>query len=238
MKPLTTWKQGVRDVFPVLPPYLIIGIVFGALAVGKGLSPEQAIFMNAVVLAGSSQFAVIDIWADPVPVATIIVICALINVRHALMGASLAPKVAHLPRRFVLPAMFFLVDETWALWERRSESHLMTASYMAVMAGIFYLVCTGGVAIGAYFGAMIENPAIYGMDFAFVAIFIALTLGFRQRKGFAPAVVASVIVSLLTFWLVEGSLYIIAGGAAGILAAVVFGEVETRQALNVGGVGA
>ena len=232
MKPSTTWQQGARDVFPVLLPYLIIGMVFGALAVGSGLTPLQATFMNGFVLAGGSQFAVLDIWADPVPYVTILFIVALINVRHVLMGASITPKLAHLPRRFVYPAMFFLVDENWALWERRSETHRLGMTYMATMCALFYTFCTGGVALGAWFGAMIENPQALGFDFAFVAIFIALTLGFRQRSGFMPAVLASVGASLLAFFTLEGSLYIVLGGVAGIAAAVVFGKAECSQVLE------
>jgi len=44
-----------------------------------------------------------------------VAITALVNSRHLLMGASLAPLLQHLPRRRVLPALFFMCDESWAL---------------------------------------------------------------------------------------------------------------------------
>ena len=73
------------------------------------------------------------------------------------------------------------------------------------------------------------------MDFAFVAIFIALALGFRARRGFAPAVLASVAASAAAFCLFEGTIYIMAGGLAGIFAAVLFGGQAQPAALATSG---
>ena len=49
-------------------PSFPIGMLFGALAVGKGLSVAEAGLMSLLVFAGGAQFAALELWAYPVPV--------------------------------------------------------------------------------------------------------------------------------------------------------------------------
>ena len=44
-----------------------------------------------------------------------VAITLLINSRHLLMGAALAPHLKHLPKRRALPALFLMCDESWAM---------------------------------------------------------------------------------------------------------------------------
>jgi predicted branched-subunit amino acid permease len=54
--------------FASLTPFVIpFGIAYGAAAVEAGFSAGQAVAMSALVFAGASQFAVLEIWAEPVP---------------------------------------------------------------------------------------------------------------------------------------------------------------------------
>ena len=63
------------------------------MAVAQGLSPAEATLMSVLVFAGGAQFAAIESWASPAPVAALVFGTLLINARHVLMGASLAPKM-------------------------------------------------------------------------------------------------------------------------------------------------
>ena len=74
-------------------------MLFGALAVGKGLSVAEAGLMSLLVFAGGAQFAALQLWAYPVPVLALAVSAFLVNTRHILLGASLNPKLLDSPWR-------------------------------------------------------------------------------------------------------------------------------------------
>ena len=60
--------------------------------------------MSAIVFAGGAQFAAIEQWATPVPIAALAFGTLLINCRHMLMGASLDAEdraCSRRPQRFL-----------------------------------------------------------------------------------------------------------------------------------------
>ena len=85
-------RDGLRDIAPVMIAAAPIGGLFGAIAASKGLSLAEVALMSTLVFAGGAQFAAIELWSYPVPVAAILFSTLLVNARHVLMGASLAPK--------------------------------------------------------------------------------------------------------------------------------------------------
>ena len=94
------WREvraGLRDIAPAAVAAIPIGLLFGAVAVSKGMSPLEVGLMSLLVFAGGAQFAAIETWIDPAPILTLAFATFLINARHVLMGASLSSKMA-MPR--------------------------------------------------------------------------------------------------------------------------------------------
>src|SRR3954470_17634227 len=85
-------RAGLRDIPPVMIAAPPIGGLFGAIAASKGLSVAEVALMSTLVFAGGAQFAAIELWSYPVAVAAILFSTLLVNARHVLMAASLAPK--------------------------------------------------------------------------------------------------------------------------------------------------
>ena len=108
-------RRGVADASPLLPAVLAYGSVLGAQASQKGLRFLEVPLMTGSNYAGGSEFAAIGLWASPPPVLLIAAVTLLINSRHLIMGAAMAPFLGHLRRRTALVALFFLSDESWAL---------------------------------------------------------------------------------------------------------------------------
>ena len=96
-------------------------LVLGALAAAKGLSPLEVMLMSGLVFAGGSQFVAVELWRDPAPLGVLALMALLVNSRHLLMGAALAPRTPHWYGR-AWPALFFMADEVWALALRRAGS--------------------------------------------------------------------------------------------------------------------
>ena len=126
-------RAGLADIAPPLVAAVPIGFLFGAIATAKGLSPAEVLAMSACVFAGGAQFAAIEQWVQPVPILTLVFGTLLINARHILMGASLAPKTALFTpwQRFL--GFFAMADENWALSERRAGIARLTLGECPVL---------------------------------------------------------------------------------------------------------
>jgi branched chain amino acid efflux pump len=183
--------------------------------------------MSVLVFAGGAQFAAIETWTYPVPVGAIAFATLLINARHVLMGASLAPKV-HASRWQKLAGFFFLTDEAWALAERRALSRPVTAAYWFAMAGILPAAWVGSSAAGAVLGTFLGDPSRLGADFAFTALFIGLIAGFGRGRAVLVTVAVSGAVAALAHITVGSPWHVAAGALAGIAAAYLTADPETR----------
>src|SRR3972149_9600486 len=105
-----TLLAGARDTFPLLVGAWPFGIIFGALAVTSGFSPWGAAAMSAFVFAGSAQFIAVGLSAASTPAAGIILPTFIVNLRHMLYSATLAPHLNKLPRAWLIPLGFWLTD--------------------------------------------------------------------------------------------------------------------------------
>ena len=70
------------------------GLVFGLAARNAGYSPIEASAMSLLVFAGAAQFAAVGYVAAGLAWLPIIVLTFLLNIRHVLYSASLAPRSA------------------------------------------------------------------------------------------------------------------------------------------------
>jgi hypothetical protein len=91
------------------------GLVYGLAARNAGFSLIEAMAMSVFVIAGAAQFAAVGLVAQAVPWPAIVLLTALLNARHLLYSAALAPWVAG-RRNLERAAMaHVLTDETFAL---------------------------------------------------------------------------------------------------------------------------
>ena len=214
------FRAGVVTVLPAAVAVIPFGLLLGARAAEKGLSSAEIFLMCATVFAGSAQFVVIDLWTSPASWAFIALTTLLVNVRHVLMGASLAGKLGAFSGASKPVVAFFMVDETWAMAERRALETPLTPAFYAGLTVMLYsnwLVCNmAGAAIG---GAM-TDPRALGFDFAFTAIFIGLLAGFWKGTRTALVLAASAGAAVAVKLAVPGPWYIMAGGVAGVAVAV------------------
>ena len=173
--------------------------------------------MSVIVFAGSAQFVAVDMWHDPVPVLLLTFTALIVNIRHVLMSASLSRHIDAIPRNWHPLVAYFLVDESWALAERRALQTPLTLAYylgITVPLAATWWVTSG---VGAMLGRALGDPSALGLDFAFSAMFIAILMGFWKGPSTAGVLVASGAVAAATHLAFDGPWYIVAGGVAGAL---------------------
>jgi 4-azaleucine resistance transporter AzlC len=219
-------RDGLRDIAPVLVAAAPIGLVFGALCTGKGLSILEAGLMSVLVFAGGAQFAAVELWSYPVPVLALAFSTLLINARHVLMGASLAPKLAGFSLLQRLGGLHFLTDETWALAERRALTREITPAYWFALSMMLPVSWVGATFLGAWLGSFLGDQNRFGADFVFTALFIGLTAAFWRGRVTGFAIAASGAASALTYVSAGAPWHVAAGAFAGIAAAYVAATPE------------
>ncbi|MGO4438547.1 AzlC family ABC transporter permease [Rhizobium sp. RAF56] len=225
-RPAVEFLEGTRAILPLVVAVIPIGLVFGAVSVTKGLSALEATLMSALVFAGGSQFVAMDIWTHPASWRALALAALLVNVRHMLMGASIATKMTSFRgvRKYV--AMLFLADEIWAVAEFKAGRSKLTPVWFAGVAAPFYAVWVGSTLAGALLGAFLGDPVVIGLDFAFPAVFVVLVMGFWKGRETGLVLIASGATAVLVEHFVPGVWYIAAGALAGLVTALWSGRAR------------
>jgi predicted branched-subunit amino acid permease len=223
---LSEFRDGLLDLAPAMVAAAPIGLLYGAVATTKGLSPIEVALSSGLIFAGGAQLAAIELWTTPVPVAALILSTFLINARFLLMSASLAPKVAHLPLGGRLLGFHVLADENWALAERRAALCRITAPYFFGMGAVFWLNWVLWSYAGTILGPLLGDPRRFGADFAFTAIFIGLVAGFVTTRQAGIVVIVSALTATAAYTLIGSPWHVLTGALAGMAAAVIFWREE------------
>ena len=219
-------RRALKAGWPVLIALVPMALVLGAQAAQRGLSVAEIALMTALNYAGGSEFAAIGLWASPLPVALIVAMTFLINSRLILMGAALAPYLGHRPGRAVYPALFFMVDESWALGladaRTRGEAHTEPAfslPFYVTLGMMFWVPWFSFAALGAVVGPIFGDLNRWGFGMVFPAIFLVLVRGQWTTARAARPWLVSLTVAAATHLTVPGAWYVPAGAGAGLVAA-------------------
>lgn len=200
---------------------IAFAIVYGLAARDAGLSFAEAMGMSAIVLAGAAQFAALGLLAQGVPWAGILLLVALLNARHLLYSASLAPWFAGTSRRVRAACAYVLADETYALAMPAIRSlgrlDLRTYALAAAMPVIPWLVGTGFGYLG---GELMPDPKVLGMDVVYPAAMAGLAVALISDRRTLVAGIAGALISLAVALAVDPSVGVVAGGVVGPLVAM------------------
>lgn len=221
------FKRGVRETMPIVLGLIPFGLILGAQAAQKGMSWLETVMMMGLNFAGGSEFAAVNAWASPVPVLLVWVMTLMINCRHILMGAALTPYLRDLPMRKLLPTLFVMIDETWAMGmaeikkrEQQGLSPFNLPYYWGTAVTLWVVwVCCGF--LGSQFGYLLGNDVErFGFGMAFPAVFLVLVRGmWRGVKAARPWLVSLVVAAVVYLLFPSGAWYVLAGTLSGLVAA-------------------
>lgn len=217
------FQRGIKDCLPIMIGVIPFGLILGAQAAQKNMSVLETVLMMGMNFAGGSEFAVVGLWSNPLPIFMILLTTFMINSRHIMMGAALSPYIRHLPKRKLFPALFVMIDETWALSiadiKRREQMGLpaFSLAYYWGSAALLYVtwICCGF--LGSLFGNMLGDVERFGFAMAFPAVFLVLIRGMWRGIQAARPWLISLIVAALTYLLLpQGGWHVILGSLSGL----------------------
>jgi len=190
---------GVRAEIPLLIGGFPFGMIYGALALGAGLSPAASQMMSSVVFAGSAQFIAAQLVHENTPGLVIVLTIAVVNLRHMLYSASLAPYVASLPTRWKALLSYLLTDEAYAptIIHYEQEGATPHAHWFWLGAGlVLWIDWQISTTLGIFLGAAI--PASWSL-FALPLTFIAMLVPVLKDRPAIAAALSAGAVALIAF---------------------------------------
>lgn len=227
--PRSELMAGIRAELPITLGVLPFGLIYGVLAVSSGLSPTLAIASSTIVFAGAAQFVGAELIAVSTPALIIWMTTLVINLRHLLYSAAMAPHTVSLPRRWQLLLGYLLTDEAYvvtALHYAREHHPAANRHYFWLGAGLtLWISWQLSTIAGVFFGTQV--PAGWSLDFTLALTFIGMVVPLcRYRPNLAAALVAGTIAILTYAW--PYRLGLLAATTCGITAGVYL-ERHARQ---------
>lgn len=165
---------GMRESIPVALGFIPFALVLGVMASQKELSAWMIALMTGLNFAGGSEFVAVSLWTSSPSIFLIVMMSFLVNIRHVVMGAIIAPYLHQLNKKQSFGLLFLMCDEVWAMaWaekEKYQRQHLNVPYYLGV-ACLLYTTWVSFTAMGAYFSSNIGDLSRFGFDMALTAIF-------------------------------------------------------------------
>jgi 4-azaleucine resistance transporter AzlC len=198
--PAAELLAGALQLSPLLVGVAPFGVIYGVLALASGLSPAAAMAMSSVVFAGSAQFLLARLVGLGAPALVMVLSVALVNLRHALYSASVAPALAHLPRRWKALLAYLLTDEAYAATIARMQEPGRNRHWFLLGGGLalwigWQLSTATGILVGR------SLPRALPLDFALPLTFIAIVVPMvRSRAALAAAAAAGAVALLAAGW--------------------------------------
>ena len=161
---------------PVVLGYIPVGFAFGVLAVQAGMNPLTVALMSYFVYAGSAQLIAADMLAHGAGTASIVFTTFIVNLRHLLMSAALAPYLNRWKRPLQAWFCFEMTDETFAANLNRFSGYGVSKGEAMGLNTFAHAGWVVGGVVGVLFDKAIGDVKPLGLDFALPGMFIALLL--------------------------------------------------------------
>jgi predicted branched-subunit amino acid permease len=236
---------GVKAELPLLVGVLPFGTIFGVLALNAGMSRQAAQSMSWIVFAGSAQIVITQLVSVAAPAAVIVIAVFVVNLRHALYSASVAPYLRRLQAPWKWILAYLLTDEAYAvsiLYFRRNDSIEEERAFQSGQAmqsnpalndlsasanpGNYrhYYLLGSGLALwvtwqtSTALGIFLGEavPASWSLDFTLALTFIALVVPALKDRASLAAALAAGGTAVLAFNM-PYKLGLMAAALAGIL---------------------
>lgn len=218
--------DGVRALSPLLLAVVPFGLVLGVTAASSSaVGGVLGIATSSIIFAGAAQLVTIQLMDGGTSTAVVIMTALIVNLRHLMYSAALAPHFSEWSRlsRLLLP--YLLTDQSFALsivrYETTDDSVYKRWFFFGAGMGLWVpwqLSTAAGVILGA------QIPDSLDLGFAIPLVFLVLLIpSVQTRPGLSAAVVGGLVAVLASD--APYSLGLVIGALVGVAAGVVLERV-------------
>jgi predicted branched-subunit amino acid permease len=192
-----------RDIALVCLADGLVGVSFGAIAVGLGLPLWLPMLLSVLVFAGAAQFLFVGVLGAGGSPFAAVAGALLINSRHVPFGFAVADVLGGGDRRTGAARQWLrraagshlMVDEAVAFTLAQRDPARRRAAYWAGGSGVF-AAWNLGVLAGAYAGRAVGDTDALGLDAAFPAVLLALLLPSLTARATRRAALTGAAIAL------------------------------------------
>ena len=188
------------------------GAIYAVSALAAGLNWAQTLAMSLFVFAGAAQFTAVGLFAAGASPFTIVLTTLIINARHALLAASVAPFARDARPGAKALLAFQLTDESYAIAMRRWLDGSGSLSYQFGANISMYVIWQCSTIAGILLGNLIPDPAAYGLNLIFPLTFIGLLAPLLRERVSVTAALLAAALTIGGALLLPGSLYLLLAG--------------------------
>jgi len=223
------WR-GFSRCFPLWIGVIPFGIAYSLAAHTAGLSAVQTMAMSLLVFAGASQMTALGLFAGGFGAVPIITSTLVVNLRHILMSASLAPHTKPSGRLKRLAAAFGVTDESYAMTVREVTGREAGMDMLIGANANMYLCWQLSTAAGLLLGEAVPAQATSGLALVFPLSFTVLLLPYLRSRS-------TWVVAALSGCLALGARVLLPAGwyLPSIFAGGVGGGADVEVWLAIGG---
>lgn len=212
------FRTGFVDTLPLWLGVVPFGIAYALAAQAGGLDWLQTLAMSLLVFAGASQFTAAGLFANGVSGLSIILTTLIVNLRHVLLTASLAPALRHLSWLQRAGLAFGVTDESYAVSVQRVVERKAGGALLLGANVSLYVSWQLSTIAGLLLGGILPDPTALGLELVFPLSFLVLLVPYlKSRAAWVAAIVAG-IVGLIARLVLPGSWYILIAAITGSIA--------------------
>jgi predicted branched-subunit amino acid permease len=192
--------------------------------------------MSLIAFGGAAQFAAVGYVAGGLAWPAIALLTFLLNARHVLYSAALAPWFKERPFRERAVAAHLLTDESFALavahFRRVGRYDAIGYWYPAIATTLIpWNVATFA---GVMLGDAIVEPSRFGIDVIFPAAMAGLAVGLLTGRRELVAALGGAAVAVIASLVIGPTVGIIAGGILGPFAGLLVPAAAAHEVAPIG----
>ena len=203
---------------PILPAAIAFGLVYGVAAAEKGMSALEVALSCMFIFAGASQLVAMELWREPLPIVTMVLSVFVINLRHLLMSATVAPWFANSPRLATFASLFVLTDESWGVAVADRRRGRCDAAFLLGAGATLWVIWLAASTAGHALGDLLRgfDPDLFA--WLITGFFVVLLAGFWRGPGDLLPWLLAAATALATVQVLPGTWFVLTGALAGSLA--------------------
>ncbi|HJS72231.1 MAG TPA: AzlC family ABC transporter permease [Acidimicrobiia bacterium] len=217
-------RRGIIDSLPLYVPALPFALIIGLAIVEAGVDPFVGWSGSWLIFGGAAQLVVVSLLGSGAAAFAIVTAGLVIQARHLMYSAALAPTFQAQPAWFRWVGPYFLVDQIFALTVIKDDDDPNTFRTYYLSAAItlwfLWLVTT---AVGLAVGPVV--PEEWNLGFAVPLLFIGLlVVGMGRFSELAAALVGAAVT--FAFASLPNRTGLLVGSLAGIAVGTIVERVR------------
>jgi predicted branched-subunit amino acid permease len=188
-------KRAVADSLPLFVPAVPFALVIGLAIVDAGIDPLVGWSSSWLIFGGAAQLTLITLLGSGAAMAAAITAALVVNGRHLMYSAALAPAFQRQPGWARWLGGYLLLDQVFALTVLRLDDDPGAfRTYYLASGATFWLCWQLTTALGLIVGPVV--PEDWGLVFAAPILFLGLVVIGVDRY---PKAVAALVGAGVTY---------------------------------------